>query len=45
MAQPMMPGAPLTIALPKGRLAEDALAFLKKAGYAPRRRTATRAAS
>ena len=35
MAEPMMPGAPLTIALPKGRLAEDALAFLKRAGYAP----------
>ena len=35
MAEPMSAPAPLTIALPKGRLAEDALAFLEKAGYAP----------
>jgi ATP phosphoribosyltransferase len=35
MAEPMNAGSPLTIALPKGRLAEDALSFLKQAGYAP----------
>lgn len=28
------PGQPLTLAMPKGRLTEDALAFLKCAGYA-----------
>jgi ATP phosphoribosyltransferase len=34
MAEPLTKGASVTIALPKGRLAEDALTFLERAGYA-----------